>query len=49
MLEAMGLRTGIDLTKLMAARAMLAAALPDEPLYGFLPLAGLPLGWRDAA
>jgi hydroxymethylglutaryl-CoA lyase len=49
MLEAMGLRTGIDLTKLMAARAVLEAALPDEPLYGFLPLAGLPLGWRDAA
>jgi hydroxymethylglutaryl-CoA lyase len=49
MLEAMGLNTGIDLAKLMAARAVLAAALPDEPLYGFLPLAGLPLGWRDAA
>jgi hydroxymethylglutaryl-CoA lyase len=49
MLEAMGLRTGIDLGKLMAARAVLATALPDEPLYGFLPLAGLPLGWRDAA
>jgi hydroxymethylglutaryl-CoA lyase len=49
MLEAMGLRTGIDLAKLMAARAVLAAALPAEPLYGFLPLAGLPLGWRDAA
>jgi hydroxymethylglutaryl-CoA lyase len=49
MLEAMGLRTGIDLGKLVAARAVLAAALPAEPLYGFLPLAGLPLGWRETA
>ena len=49
MLEAMGLRTGIDLAGLIAARAVLFSALPDEPLYGFLPLAGLPLGWRDAA
>ena len=49
MLEAMGLRTGIDLDKLAAAREVLAAALPGEPLYGFLPLAGLPLGWRETA
>jgi hydroxymethylglutaryl-CoA lyase len=49
MLEAMGLRTGIDLDRLMAARAVLVAALPGEPLYGFTPDAGLPLGFRRAA
>ncbi|WP_448585752.1 hydroxymethylglutaryl-CoA lyase [Thermaurantiacus sp.] len=49
MLEAMGLRTGIDPERLMAARAVLKAALPGEPLYGFTPDAGLPLGFRRAA
>jgi len=49
MLEAMGLRTGIDLDRLIAAREILAAALPGEPLYGFTPDAGLPLGFRNAA
>jgi hydroxymethylglutaryl-CoA lyase len=34
MLESMGLRTGIDLGLLIAARAILAKALPGEPLYG---------------
>ena len=48
MLEAMGLRTGIDLAKLTAVRSILADALPGEPLYGFLPDAGLPLGFRPA-
>ena len=46
MLQAMGLRTGIDLDALLRARAILAAALPGEPLYGFIPDAGLPLGWE---
>lgn len=49
MLEAMGLRTGIDLAALTAVRAILSDALPGEPLYGFIPDAGLPLGWKDAA
>ena len=49
MLAAMGLRTGIDLAALVAVRSILADALPGEPLYGFLPDAGLPLGWKDAA
>jgi hydroxymethylglutaryl-CoA lyase len=48
MLEAMGLRTGIDLGKLIAVRSILADALPGEPLYGFLPDAGLPLGRQFA-
>ncbi len=45
MLESMGLRTGIDLTKLLDARTILAAAVPNEELYGYLPAAGLPLGY----
>ncbi|WP_448580566.1 hydroxymethylglutaryl-CoA lyase [Thermaurantiacus sp.] len=49
MLESMGLRTGIDLAPLMVARRFLADALPGEPLYGFMPDAGLPLGFRAAA
>lgn len=45
LLESMGLRTGIDLEKLVAARAIMAAALPGEPLYGHLADAGLPKGF----
>lgn len=48
MLEAMGLKTGIDLDKLVKVREIVAAALPDEELYGFLPDAGLPLGFKPA-
>jgi hydroxymethylglutaryl-CoA lyase len=48
MLEAMGLRTGVDLDKLLKIRDILAASLPGEPLYGFTPDAGLPLGFRPA-
>jgi hydroxymethylglutaryl-CoA lyase len=48
MLEAMGLKTGIDLPGLFAAREILQKALPpSEQLYGFTPLAGLPLGFRQ--
>ncbi|WP_298675232.1 hydroxymethylglutaryl-CoA lyase [uncultured Sphingomonas sp.] len=46
MLEAMGIDTGVDLDKLLGVRAILAEALPGEPLYGFTPDAGLPLGFR---
>jgi len=49
MFEAMGVRTGIDLEKLFAARAVLIDALPDEPVYGHTALAGLPKGFRAAA
>lgn len=44
MLDAMGYRTGIDLDRLMRVREILTDALPGEPLYGFTPDAGLPLG-----
>jgi len=45
MFEAMGVRTGIDLERLLAARAPLQAGLPGEPLYGMLAPAGLPQGF----
>jgi len=45
MFEAMGVRTGIDLDGIVAARAPLAAGLPGEPLYGMTPDAGLPKGF----
>jgi hydroxymethylglutaryl-CoA lyase len=46
MFEAMGVRTGVDIKKLIAARAPLMAGLPGEPVYGMTPLAGLPKGWH---
>lgn len=49
LLESMGLRTGIDLEKLVAVRAIVAEALPGEPLYGHLADAGLPKGFVYAA
>ncbi|HET9427364.1 MAG TPA: hydroxymethylglutaryl-CoA lyase [Allosphingosinicella sp.] len=45
MLQAMGIETGIDLEKLLQVRNILKEALPGEPLYGFTPDAGLPLGF----
>ena len=48
MFEAMGVSTGIDLEKLIAARRILTQGLPGEPLYGMLPDAGLPKGFRYA-
>lgn len=47
MLEAMGYSTGIDLDALCKVRELLSQGLPEEPLYGFLPDAGAPLGWRQ--
>ncbi|CAB3843521.1 Hydroxymethylglutaryl-CoA lyase YngG [Achromobacter aegrifaciens] len=49
MFEAMGVRTGIDLDGILAARAPLAAGLPGEPLYGMTPDAGLPKGFVQRA
>ena len=45
MFEAMGVRTGIDIERLIAARAPLIAGLPGEPVYGMTPEAGLPKGF----
>src|SRR5690606_209678 len=49
MLEAMGLDTGIDLERLLQVRGILLNALPQEPMYGFVPEAGLPLGFTPAS
>jgi hydroxymethylglutaryl-CoA lyase len=45
MLDAMGLRTGIDLPRLLEVRQILRENLPDDELYGFTPDAGLPKGY----
>jgi hydroxymethylglutaryl-CoA lyase len=47
MFEAMGVDTGVDIDQLMAARAHLQAGLPNEPIYGMTPLAGLPMHWKQ--
>ena len=49
MFEAMGVATGINLDKLMAAREPLKAGLPGEPVYGMTPEAGLPRGFVQGA
>jgi hydroxymethylglutaryl-CoA lyase len=48
MFEAMGLRTGLDLDKLIAARQALVNGLLGEPMYGMLAPAGLPKGFTYA-
>jgi hydroxymethylglutaryl-CoA lyase len=45
MFEAMGVSTGIDLERLFEARAILIKGIPEEPVYGHTPLAGLPKGF----
>jgi hydroxymethylglutaryl-CoA lyase len=45
MFEAMGVSTGVDLEALIAARALLRAGLPGEPIYGMTPEAGLAKGF----
>lgn len=47
MLNAMGLKTGIDLEKLLEVRKIVAEALPGEPLYGFTPDAGPMLDYKQ--
>jgi hydroxymethylglutaryl-CoA lyase len=49
MFEAMGVRTGVDLARLIAARGALAQGLPGEPLHGMTPEAGLPKGFVQEA
>lgn len=49
MFESMGVATGIDFEKLLAARTIMHGGVPDEPLYGHMALAGLPKGFRAAA
>ncbi len=49
MLEAMGLSTGVDLDRLVAARALILAGLPGEPLYGHVHEVGYPKGLGPGA
>ncbi len=42
MLDSMGLRTGVDLEKLLQVRHIVHAALPDIEMHGALARAGLP-------
>lgn len=48
MFEAMGIKTGIDLEKLIEVRSILQDTLPNETIYGFTADAGLPKGFRHA-
>jgi len=48
LLESMGLDTGIDMPKLLDARKFLAEGLPGEPVYGYVPDAGVPKNYRTA-
>lgn len=49
MFESMGVPTGVDLAQLIDVRTLLKKALPEEPVYGFTPDAGLPLGYQPAS
>jgi hydroxymethylglutaryl-CoA lyase len=49
MFEAMGVATGIDLGRLFEARDILIKGIPEEPVYGHTPLAGLPKGFSAHA
>jgi hydroxymethylglutaryl-CoA lyase len=49
LLDAMGMRTGVDLGKLVAVREIVARNLPGTPLYGALARAGLPTKYKPAA
>lgn len=49
LLEGAGLRTGVDLDRLVEVRDIIARNLPDERLYGMYALAGAPKGFRSAS
>jgi hydroxymethylglutaryl-CoA lyase len=46
MFESMGVKTGIDIDKLIAVRNTVFTALPDAELYGHISKAGLPKGFQ---
>lgn len=48
LLEGAGLRTGIDLDRLVTVRDIVARNLPDENLYGMYARAGAPKGFEAA-
>ena len=49
MFEAMGIKTGIDLELLFAARKPLQQGVPHEQIYGMVPEAGVPKGFKSAS
>jgi hydroxymethylglutaryl-CoA lyase len=49
MLESMDFDTGIDLPKLFEARKIMHEAIPDEPIHGQVPKAGIPKTFKAAA
>jgi hydroxymethylglutaryl-CoA lyase len=49
MLDSMGLRTGVDLEKLLAVRQIVSETLPNIPMQGALARAGLPQNYLSAA
>jgi hydroxymethylglutaryl-CoA lyase len=49
LLESVGLRTGINIDRLIAARAIILEGLPGEQIYGHVADAGLPKGFQYAA
>lgn len=48
MLDSMGLRTGVDLEKLIAIRALVRETLPDIEMHGAIARAGLPVHYKTA-
>ncbi|MBI3067530.1 MAG: hydroxymethylglutaryl-CoA lyase [Betaproteobacteria bacterium] len=48
MQESMGLKTGVNLEKLLAVRRTVCAALGDQPFHGAIAKAGLPKGFTVA-
>jgi len=48
MLESMGVQTGINLDRLLEARAVMASHLGDEPTHGTFVKAGRPKGFKPA-
>lgn len=49
MLDSMGLRTGVDIEKLIAVRDIVRETLPDIEMHGALARAGLPHNYVSAA
>ncbi len=49
MLESMGLKTGIDLDRLVAARGVMERNLPGEPTFGTFVKVGVPKGFIPAS
>ena len=49
MLDSMGLRTGVDVEKLIEVRKIVRAALPDIEMHGAIARAGLPRNYVGAS